>query len=86
VGEPSKQIKITSVVYKPASLVVEADVTRDPSTIELRTEEKVLKVRGAKLTLVSVGVYDLAVDPAGDPGLAAGRYTHTEIFVDFAPR
>jgi hypothetical protein len=82
VGEASKEIKITSVAYKPASLVVETDVTRDPSTIELRTDEKVLKVQGAKLTPVSAGVYDLAVDPAGDPG----RYTHTQIVVDFAPR
>jgi glycogen debranching enzyme len=88
VGEPSKQIKIISVTYKPASLVVEADVSREKpnSTIELRTDEKVLKVRGAKLTPVSAGVYDLAVDPAGDPGLAAGRYAHTQIVVDFAAR
>ncbi len=61
-GEPSKQIKITSVAYKPASLVVDADVSGDApnSAIELRTDQKVLKVRGAKLTLVSDGVYDLA--------------------------
>ena len=61
VGEPSKQIKITSVAYKPASLVVDADVSRDApnSTIELRTDQKVLKVSGAKLTPVSAGLYDL---------------------------
>ena len=42
-GEPSKQIKITSVAYKPASLVMDADVSRDApnSTIELRTDQKV---------------------------------------------
>jgi glycogen debranching enzyme len=84
-GEPSKQIKITAVAYKAASLVVEADVSRDAlnSTIELRTEQKVLKVRGAKLTLVTGGVYDLVVDPPGNPGPAAGQYGHTQIVVDF---
>ncbi len=68
-GEPSKQIKITSVAYKPASLVIDADVSPDAphSTIELRTDEKVLKARGAKLKLVSDGVYDLLVDPVSNP-------------------
>jgi len=85
VGEPSKQIKITSVAYKPASLVVDADVSSDApnATIELRTDQKVLKVRGAKLTLISGGVYDLVVDPAGNTGPAAGQYGHTKIVVDF---
>jgi glycogen debranching enzyme len=86
-GEPSKQIKITSVAYKPASLVVDADVSRDApnSTVELRTNEKVLNVRGAKLRLVSDGVYELLVDPEGNPGPEAG-YRHTEIVVDFVAR
>jgi glycogen debranching enzyme len=88
VGEPSKQIKITSVAYKPASLVVDADVSRDApnSTIELRTGQKVLKVRGAKPTLVSSGLYDLVVDPAGNTGPSASQYRHTEIVVDFVAR
>jgi glycogen debranching enzyme len=88
VGEPSKQIKITSVTYKPASLVVEVDVSREAphSTIALRTDEKVLRVRGATLTPVSEGVYDLAVDPAGAPNSAPGRYAHSEIVVEFAAR
>jgi glycogen debranching enzyme len=87
-GEPSKQIKITSVAYKPASLVVDADVSLEApnSTIELRTDQKVLKVRGAKLMLVSTGVYDLLVDPPGNTNPAAGQYSHTEIVVDFAAR
>jgi hypothetical protein len=88
VGEPSKQIKITSAAYKPESLVVDADVSSDApnSTIELRTDQKVLRVRGAKLTLISGGVYDLVVDPAGNTGPAAGQYRRTEIVVDFAAR
>ncbi len=88
VGEPSKQIKITSVTYKPASVVVDADVSRDApnSTIELRTDQKVLKVRGAKLTPVSDGVYELVVEPAGNTGPAPGQYGHTEIVVDFASK
>ncbi len=85
-GEPSKQIKITSVVYKPASLVVDADVSRDApnSIIELRTGQKVQQVRGAKLSPISDGVYDLLVDPASNPGPAPGPYRHTQIVVDFA--
>ncbi len=88
VGESSKQIKITSVSYKPASLVVDADVSREAlnSTIELRTDQKVLKVRGAKLTPVSSGVYDLLVDRVGDPSSTSGQYGHTEILVDFVSR
>ena len=87
-GEPSQRIKITAVAYKPTSLVVDADVSRDApnSTIELRTEQKVLKVRGAKISLVSDGVYELLVDPAGNPDPVAGEYRHTEIVVDFAAR
>ncbi len=87
-GEPSQRIKITSVAYKPASLVLGADVSRDAlnSTIELRTDQKVLKVRGAKIRLISDGVYELLVDPAGNPVPAAGEYWHTEIVVDFAAR
>jgi glycogen debranching enzyme len=87
-GEPSKQIKITSVAYNAASLVLDADVSRDAlnSTIELRTDEKVLKVRGAKLTLVSDGIYDLLVDLPGNSTPAAGEYRHTEIVVDLLAR
>jgi glycogen debranching enzyme len=87
-GEPSKQIKITSVTYKPASLLVEAEVSPDApnSTIELRTEQKNLKVHGAKLTPVSDGLYDLVVDPAGNPSPAAGKYRPAEIVVDLVAR
>jgi hypothetical protein len=87
-GDPSKQIKITSVAYKNASLVLEADVSPDAtnSTIELRTEQKPLKVRGAKLRPASNGVYDLLIDVPGNPGAAASQYRHTEIVVDFAAR
>jgi glycogen debranching enzyme len=87
-GEPSQRIKITAVTYKAASLVLGADVSRDApnSTIELRTDQKVLKVRGATPRLISDGVYELLVDPAGNPGPAAGEYRHTEIVVDFAAR
>jgi glycogen debranching enzyme len=85
-GEPSQGIKITSVVYKPASLVVDADVSRDApnSIIELRTGQKVLHVRGAKLSPISDGVDDLLVDPASNPGPAPGRYGHVQIVVDLA--
>jgi hypothetical protein len=84
-GEPSQRIKITSVAYKRASVVVDADVSRDApnSIIELRTGQKVQQVRGAKLSPISDGVYDLLVDPAGNPG-PAGPYRHTQIVVDFA--
>jgi hypothetical protein len=84
-GEPSQGIKITSVVYKPASLVVDADVSSDVpnSIIELRTGQKVQQVRGAKLSPISDGVYDLIVDPASNPGPAPGRYGHTQIVIDF---
>jgi glycogen debranching enzyme len=87
-GEPSQRINITAVAYKPTSLVVDADVSRDSpnSTIGLRTDQKVLKVRGAKISLISDGVYELLVDPAGNPAPAAGEYRHTEIVVDFAAR
>jgi hypothetical protein len=86
-GEPSQGIKITSVVYKPASLLVDADVSRDApnSIIELRTGQKVLHVRGAKLSPISDGVYDLLIDPASNPG-PAGPYRHTRIVVDFAAK
>jgi glycogen debranching enzyme len=85
-GEPSQGIKITSVVYKPASLVVDADVSSDGpnSIIELRTGQKVQQVRGAKLSPISDGVYDLIVDAASNPSPAPGRYGHTQIVVDFA--
>jgi hypothetical protein len=88
VGEPSKQIKITSVAYKPASLVVDADVSPDApnSTIELRTDQKILKVRGANLTPVAGGVYVLVVDLPGNTAPAASQYRHTEIVVDLAAR
>ncbi len=87
-GEPSKQIKIISVAYQPASLVLTADVSVDaPSpTIALRTDQKPLKVRGAKLSLVSDGVYDLLIDLPGNLGPAAGEYRHTDVVVDFAAR
>jgi glycogen debranching enzyme len=85
VGEPSTQVKITSVAYKAASLVLDADVSPDApnSTIELRTDEKPLKVRGAKLKLASAGVYDLLIDLPGNAGHAANEYRHAKIVVDF---
>jgi hypothetical protein len=88
VGEPSKEIKITSVAYKQASLVVGADVSREVpgSTIDLRTDQKILKIRGAKLRTASSGLYELVVDPAGDRPSAAGGYAHREIVVDFIAR
>ena len=45
-----------------------------------------LKVRGAKLTLVAAGLYDLLVDLPGNSAPAAGDYRHTEIVVDFVAR
>ena len=88
VGEPSKQIKITSVAYKPASLVVHADVSRDApnATIELWTDQKVLKASGAKVEQGSDGAYDLLIDLPGNTGSAVSEYRRTEIVVDFAPR
>ena len=88
VGEPSKQIKITSVAYKPASLVVDADVSSDAfnSTIELRTDQKVQKVSGAKLTPIAADLYDLRVDLPESAGSAASDYGHTKIVVDFVGR
>jgi glycogen debranching enzyme len=85
-GEASQRIKITAVVYKPASLVLDADVSRNApnSIIELRTGQRVLQVRGAKLNPISDGVYDLLVDPASNPSPAGGPYWHTQIVVDFA--
>jgi glycogen debranching enzyme len=77
VGEASKTIKITSVVYKSTTLVVGADVAQ-PGTIELRTNEKPLRVHGAKLNSVSDGVYDLMIDPPSNAG-----YRHIEVTVDF---
>jgi glycogen debranching enzyme len=84
-GEPSRSIKITSVAYKGTSLVLDADVSR-ASTIALRTNEKPLLARGAKLQLVSDGWYNLVSDPIGNRGTAAGEYLHTRIVVDFTPR
>ena len=87
-GEPSKQIKITAVAYKQASLVLDADISRDArnSTIELRTDQKVLKVRGAKLKLASDGLYDLLIDLPGNADPAASEYRHIKVVVDFAAR
>lgn len=85
-GEPSQRIKLTSVAYKPAGLVVGVDVSRDApnSSIELRTEQKVLKVRGAKISQISDGVYDLLVNPVTYS--ETGGYGHTEILVDFVAK
>ncbi len=64
-GEPSTAIKITSVVYKAKSLVVDADVSQAmPSTVELRTGEKPLQASGAKLKSISADRYELMIDPA----------------------
>jgi glycogen debranching enzyme len=99
-GESSKTVKITSVAYRASTLVLDADVpvAATISTIVLQTHEKPLKVRGAKLRLVSDGFYDLAIDPvstegdeaansaANPPPPAPGEYRRTEIVVDFAGR
>lgn len=87
-GEPSKGIKIISVAYKPGSLRVSADVSRDASasTIELRTNEEPFQPQGAKLTSVAKSTYDLIVDPETPGGSPATQYRHVQIVVDFAGR
>jgi hypothetical protein len=87
-GEPSKGIKIIFVAYKPGSLRVNADVSRDApaSTIELRTNEKPLQARGAKLTSVAKSTYELIVDPATPGESPATEYRHVQIVVDFSGR
>jgi glycogen debranching enzyme len=97
VGDSSRTVKITSVAYRATSLILDADVSPDApiSIIELRTHEKPLKVHGAKLSLVSDGLYGLVIDPvsaegdraahsAANPAPAPGEYRRTEIVVDFA--
>jgi glycogen debranching enzyme len=91
-GGASKGIKIISAVYTPASLVVNADISQDGSSIELRTKEKPLRAHGAELRLVSDGTYELMVEPspAGENNAHSaanstfGKYRHIEIVVDFA--
>jgi glycogen debranching enzyme len=86
-GEASKGIKIISAAYKAGSLVVKADVPQGGSAIELRTQEKPLRVRGAELRSLSNDRYDLIVQPstAGEKNeTSAGNYRHIEIMVDFA--
>jgi len=91
-GGASKGIKIISAVYTPASLVVNADISQDGSSIELRTKEKPLRAHGAELRLVSDGTYELMVEPspAGENNAHSaanstfGKYRHIEIIVDFA--
>ena len=94
--EPSKGIKIISAAYRPGSLVVNADVSRDGpgARIELHTKEKPLRARGAGLRLVSDDRYELIVEPltAGGntanpaPNPTPGDYRHIEIIVDFSDR
>jgi glycogen debranching enzyme len=91
VGDSSKAIKLTTVTYQAANLVLKADVSRDAtnSTIELRTTEKPLQAHGAELTPVSPGLYDLTVDPVAkemDQAGAAPEFRHIQIVVDFARR
>ena len=90
VGESSKAIKITSVAYKAASLVVEAEVSDAHSSIlELRTSENLLRVHGAELAVVGDGVYDLVIGSAMTPGRnsavgpPASGYRSIEISVEF---
>ena len=87
VGEASKAIKIISVAYTAANLVLEADFSRDAplSTIQLRTTAKPLKVHGAKLAPVSPGLYELTVDPMSIEGdqIGSAAYRRTKIVVDF---
>jgi hypothetical protein len=85
-GERSKGIKIISAAYKPGSLVVNADVSQDGSAIELRTKEKPLRARGAKLRLVSDERYELIVEPSTESIRSATEYRHVEIVVDFSDR
>jgi glycogen debranching enzyme len=89
-GEPSQGIKIISTVYKPGSLVVNADVSQESplAPIELRTDEEPLQAHGAKLTSVAKGTYELIVDPstatANNANPTPGDYRHVEITVDFS--
>jgi hypothetical protein len=89
-GEPSKAIKIISAIYKPGSLVLNADVSQNSpaAPIELRTNEEPLQAHGAKLISVAKGTYELIIDPATAAGNnanpAPGDYRHIEITVDFA--
>jgi glycogen debranching enzyme len=92
-GESSRTVKITSVAYRSASLVLGVEVSSAPptSTIELRTHEEPLRVHGGKLRLVSDGLYDLVIDPVSTEGDQAANpapagFRHTEIVVDFAGR
>jgi glycogen debranching enzyme len=88
VGEASKDLRLISVVRKGASLVLEVEASADAphSIIELRTSEKPLQVRGAKLMPVSPSLYDLTVDPVSIEGrqAASGAYHRFEIVVDLA--
>ena len=67
---------------------MDADISRDArnSTIELRTDKKVLKASGAKLKLASDGLYDLLIDLPGNVDPAANEYRHAKVVVDFASR
>jgi hypothetical protein len=93
-GEPSKATKIISAIYKPGSLVVNADVSQDSAPIELRTKEKPLQAHGAELKLISDDVYELIVERPPTAGtnlnptrdLKPGDYRHIEITVDFSAK
>jgi hypothetical protein len=84
-GEPSKGIKIISAIYKPGSLVVNADVSQDGASIELRTKEKPLHAHEAELKLISGDVYELIVERSATAG-KPGDYRHIEITVDFSAK
>jgi hypothetical protein len=84
-GESSKAIKIISAIYKPGTLVLNADVSQNSPAagIELRTNEEPLRAHGAKLMLIANGTYELIIDPS-TPAAAPGDYRHIEITVDFS--
>ena len=50
------------------------------SILQLRTDEKPLRVQGAKLQADSTDVYNLIPDTISAP---AGGYKHTEIVINF---
>ena len=87
VGDASQGIKIVSAVYTAKRLSILADVSPNAaaSTIELRTTDKPAEVQGAKLTLVSPPMYQLAVNPpdTGSSALPDG-YRRAQITVSLA--
>ena len=78
VGQASGAIKIASVAYHAASLVLTAEVF-EAADIEMRTSQKPIKVQGATIIPGSTSAYYLRVDPS------QSGYKPTRITIDFAP-